>query len=152
MNKAAVEAILEFAIGEEEKAAGFYTEMAAVMKKPEMKKIFLEFAEEEKGHKARLTSLKRNWEKEIPAGTGKIPDLKISDYMVSANPSPDMDYQQALTVAMKLEKAAFRMYSDLAAAMTDPDAQHILLILAQEEARHKLRFEVEYEETFMTEN
>ncbi len=39
------------------------------------------------------------------------------------------------------EKAAFRLYTDLAAKTDDPELQKLLLDLAQEEAKHKLRFE-----------
>ena len=64
----------------------------------------------------------------------------------------DLDYQQALIVAMKKEKAAFKLYSDLAASTDDENLRTILLGLAQEEAKHKLRFEIEYDEQFLSEN
>jgi rubrerythrin len=72
-------------------------------------------------------------------------DLDIADYLPDVKPSPDLDYLQALTLAMKGEKAAFRLYSDLAAKATDEAVRSILLSLAQEEANHKLRFEIEYD-------
>ena len=57
-----------------------------------------------------------------------------------------MDYQQALIVAMKQEKAAYKLYSDLAAKVTFEGLRNTFLMLAQEEAKHKLHFEVEYDE------
>jgi rubrerythrin len=149
MNQASVHEIFDFAIKEEQKAFKLYSDFAAIQKKPEMKKVFLEFAEEEKGHMQKLAELKKNWKS---ASVEKdIPDLKLSDYIVEATPSADMDYQKALTIVMKLEKAAFKMYSDLAASVSDPEAKKILLLMAQEEAKHKLHFEIEYEETFLVE-
>ena len=62
-----------------------------------------------------------------------------------------MDYQEALILAMKKEKASFRLYNDLAATTDDADLRSLLLGLAQEEAKHKLRLEVEYDEHFLTE-
>jgi rubrerythrin len=53
---------------------------------------------------------------------------------------------------MKREKAAFKLYSDLAAACSDPQVRETLLRLAQEEAKHKLRFELEYDDTIQGEN
>ena len=53
---------------------------------------------------------------------------------------------------MKKEKAAFRLYSDLAAKTDDANRKETMLGLAQEEAKHKLRFEVEYDEFVLTEN
>ena len=77
--------------------------------------------------------------------------LNIADYTVDVQVSPNLTYQDALILAMKKEKAAFKLYSDLAAANADPSMQSIFTMLAQEEARHKLRFEIEYDD-FLTEN
>ena len=79
-------------------------------------------------------------------------DLKIADYVTDVAPSPDLDYQQALILAMKEEKVAFRVYTDLAGTTDDESLRTTLLGLAQEEARHKLRFEIEYDEEFLSEN
>jgi len=84
--------------------------------------------------------------------TKKILDLKIGDYLVDTEPGPNLDVQQALILAMKQEKAAFRLYTDLAAAAPDEELRGLLLALAQEEAKHKLRFEVEYDDRILTEN
>jgi len=53
---------------------------------------------------------------------------------------------------MKKEKAAFKLYTDLAAAVSSADLKNTFLSLAQEEAKHKLRFEVEYDNEIMGEN
>ena len=79
-------------------------------------------------------------------------DLKIGDYLVDVEPTADMDYQQVLIVAMKKEKAAFRLYSDMAAATNDESLKELLLFLAQEEAKHKLHFEIEYDDVVLKEN
>ena len=55
-----------------------------------------------------------------------------------------MNYQDALIVAMKSEKAAFKLYSDLAKAVDDAAVKDLFLGLAQEEAKHKIHFEIEY--------
>ena len=63
-----------------------------------------------------------------------------------------MSYQDALTLAMKKEKAAFRMYTVLADKATDPVVKTLFLKLAQEESKHKLRFEIEYDDYILKEN
>ena len=142
-NTNSVEAILDFAIEREQEAVDFYTNLASTVKKPEMKEVFEHFAHEEKGHKDKLLGIKR----------GKtIQDLKISDYVVDVEASPDMDYQQALILAMKKEKAAFRLYTNLASMVDDPNLSMVFQSLAQEEAKHKLRFEIEYDENIMQDN
>lgn len=142
--------VLDFAIGQEEQAAQFYTELAGRMDRPWMSKIFKDFAQEEMGHKRKLLNVKAG--KKLAPVEGKILDLKIGDYLVDVEPKPDMDYQQALILAMKKEKKAFKMYTDLAAAADDENLQNLFSGLAQEEAKHKLRFEVEYDDFVMTEN
>jgi rubrerythrin len=142
--------LIDFAIQEEEAAASFYKQLATKMDRPWMREIFEQFSKEEMGHKAKLQKIKSG---EMPAPPQeKVLDLKIGDYLVDAEMSPDMDYQQALIVAMKKEKAAFRMYSDLASVTDDAGVRDMLLSLAQEEAKHKLRFEVEYDEVILKEN
>ena len=144
--------ILDFAISEEEAAAKFYTDLAAKMERDWMRKVFEDFAGEERGHKAKLLAVKAG---EIPLLTNRaVADLKIGDYLVDVEPEQqgqDLDYQQALIVAMKKEKAAFRLYMTLAEKTEDTDFHKLFLALAQEEAKHKLRFEVEYDEQFLNE-
>jgi rubrerythrin len=139
-----VEAILDFAIANEERAAKMYHDLAQSVDRPGMREAFLEFSREEAKHKARLVKIKAG---EMPAvTTEKVQDLKISDYMVDVEPTPNMTYAEALQFAMKAEKAAFKLYMDLAAKTDDPSLTEIFQSLAQEEAKHKLRFELEYEE------
>jgi rubrerythrin len=82
----------------------------------------------------------------------KVRDLKIADYLVDVKPSATMSYQDALILAMKKEKAAFRMYTKLAEKAENPDVKAVFLNLAQEESKHKLAFEVEYDEYILKEN
>ncbi|MBN2071595.1 MAG: ferritin family protein [Candidatus Krumholzibacteriota bacterium] len=145
-----IEQIIEFAIGEEEKAARFYTELAEKVPHKNMKEVFLGFAEEEKGHKAKLLGVKEG-RLELPEKK-KVTDLKIADYLVDVDPSEDFDYQKALIIAMKAEKAAFRLYQDLAGQTDIPEMKELFLRLAQEEAKHKLRFEIEYDDEILKED
>ena len=48
---------------------------------------------------------------------------------------------------MRMEKAAFRLYSDMAAMAEDEAIRQSLLALANEEAKHKLHFEIEYDDS-----
>ncbi|MEI8007208.1 MAG: ferritin family protein [Bacteroidota bacterium] len=142
--------ILDFAIGEEQSAVDFYVQLAAQSKSQETKKIFHEFAEEEMRHKANLMKVKENGT--LRMSDEKVRDLKITEYLVDVKPSPKMDYQDALILAMKKEKAAFRMYTALAGRAEDPAVKQLLESLALEESRHKLRFEIEYDDVVLKEN
>lgn len=79
-------------------------------------------------------------------------DLKISDYVVNVKPTPEMTYEEALIVAMKKEKAAFKLYTNLAAKAPNENLKDVFLSLATEESKHKLRFEVEYDDYVLREN
>ena len=144
-----IEEILDFAIAGEIQASQFYTELAGQMENPAMRKVFEDFAKDELGHKARLEGVKKG---NIQAKTEDVADLKIADYMVDIEPSPNMDYQSAIILAMKKEKAAFKLYTTLASKMQDSELRNMFLSLAQEEAKHKLRFEIEYDDEVMKEN
>jgi len=136
---------LDFAIAAEEHARDCYLGLSQTVTKPWMKKVFADFAEEEAGHKEKLLAVKSG--KAMLHAEEKVTDLKISNYVTKdVDILPDMDYQQALIVAMQSEKAAFRLYSDLARTVDDENLRDTFLGLAQEEAKHKLRFEIEYDD------
>ena len=142
--------ILDFAINNEQGAVDFYRELAEKATKPWIRELFENYAKEEMGHKAKIEAVKAG--QQIKPIEGKVLDLKMGDYLVDIEPTPGMDYQSALVVAMKREKAAFRLYSDMAAQVGTEELRNLFLLLAQEEAKHKLRFEVEYDEQILTEN
>jgi rubrerythrin len=146
-----VEEILDFAIAREEEANEFYTELAKRMERPEMRKIFEDFAKEERGHKAKLEAVKKG-EFTISSDEEDVPSLNIADYVVGVEPKPDMSYAEALIVAMKKEKAAYRLYLDLAAISEAEELTDMFLSLANEEAKHKLRFEIEYDDVVLKED
>jgi rubrerythrin len=145
-----VEDILDFAIRAEQEAVDFYTGLAERSTNDQMKKVFTEFAGEEMKHKSRLMGIKD--EKTLVLSGEIVKDMKIADYLVDVVPSPNMTYQDALILAMKKEKNAFRLYSHLSNNATDPVLKGLFQTLAMEESRHKLRFEVEYDEYILKEN
>ena len=145
-----VDDVLDFAIGNEQKAVDFYTEMAGKVQSPHVKKMFEDNAKEEMGHKSKLEAVKSG--KKLLNAEKKVLDLKLSDYLVDVEADKNLDFQAALILAMKREKAAFRLYTDLAGQTDDAGLKETFLGLAQEEAKHKLRFEVEYDDEILKEN
>ena len=145
-----IEDVLDFAINAEQEAVDFYNQLAGNSKTEDMRNVFASFAQEEMEHKTRLTKIKAEglyqFEKK------EIADLKISDYMVNVKPSPEMSYEDALMLAMKKEKAAFKLYYELSKRANNEEMKDMFLSLAQEESKHKLRFEIEYDENVLREN
>lgn len=142
--------ILDFAIEREEEAFVFYTDLSNSVKSTHMRQLFSDFAHEELGHKAKLIAVKRS--QALSPSQKKIMDLKIVDYMMNAKPQPDMKYRDALQLAMQREKASFKLYHDLAHATEDDALRSLFMFLAQEEAKHKLHFEIEYDENVLIED
>jgi rubrerythrin len=144
------DSILDFAIEEEQKAVEFYSELAAMASSDEMREVFEEFAQEEVKHKAKLMDVKETGITNMPPES--VADLMIADYIINVKASPNMSYQEALVVAMNKEKAAFRLYTTLSERATDQGLKDLFASLAQEESKHKLRFEVEYDDFVLREN
>jgi rubrerythrin len=138
------EEILVFAIQEEEAAAAFYEEMASTVEDPRMRGLLESFAEEERGHRHKLETV--NLEKRDDFAPDRIAGMEPEDFVVAENPGIDMAYAQVLKLVMEKEVAAFRLYTRLSEATDDPELRDLLLALAQEEAKHKLSFEVELAE------
>jgi len=145
-----VDEILDYAIDQEQQAADFYADLAGRAEKAGMKDILLDFAEEEKSHRERLELVKRG-DREL-APEQEVLDLKISDYLVEVDAKKDISYQDALIVAMKRERAAFQLYTDMAEKVPEGNLKEILLGLAKEESKHKLFFESEYDDRVMKDN
>lgn len=144
-----IDEVLEFAIDREIEANQFYSDLALRAENTAMRKVFEDFAKEELGHKSKLEAMKKN---QVITPAGKVTDLKIADYTVDVEPGPNMDYTDALILAMKKEKASFHLYTDLADVVENHAQRELFLGLAQEEARHKLRFEMEYDTVVLKED
>jgi rubrerythrin len=141
----AFEDLLNFAIDQEEEAAEFYRQLAQTVKAPHVREALLEFALQEDQHKAKLQAVRSRGSVEPRATV--IVDLKLSDYLVDAEPSPELDYRAALLIAMQREKAAYRLYQDLGRYCEEPELKEVFRFLAREEASHKLMFETEYDDS-----
>ncbi|MCD4751095.1 MAG: ferritin family protein [Thermoanaerobaculales bacterium] len=142
-----VDEILDYAIEREDRAAKMYAELAHTVERPGIREAFLEFAAEEGRHKVRLMKIKAEGTPAV--NVEKISDLKITEDLVEPKISKHMNYQEVLVFAMKSEKLAFILYTKLAEACTDPGLAEVFRGLAQEEAKHKLHFEMEYDDRIL---
>src|SRR3989304_9822068 len=102
MKLGSVDSILDFAIQKEQDAADFYTDLAAQMDRHNIKEVFLGFAGEERGHKAKLIAVKKG--RQMQASEKRVSDLKIGDNLVEIELTSDLGYQEALILAMKAAK------------------------------------------------
>ncbi len=149
-NFRSIDEILDFAITNEIRAAEFYENLSGQAKTKSMKETFEKFSKEERGHEARLKKIKD--EGKFEARKEDIIDMKMSDYLVKSNTKSKMTYQDALILAMKREKAAFKLYKRLAKSAPTKELKIIFTKLAGEEANHKINFEIEYDDYINIDN
>jgi rubrerythrin len=57
----------------------------------------------------------------------------------------NMNYIDALSLAIEKEREAFQMYAELLGKTQEPEFRKVLMDLAEEEMRHVLQFEREYQ-------
>ena len=139
--------IIKFAIDKEIEAFKFYTEAGQNAKHSGGKELFLSLAKEEEGHRKLLENL--NMEKVTQKRIEKIPDLHISDYMVEMEMKPNLSYADTLRIAMKREEKSLKLYNDMKGSNTDKDLKKLFTLLANEEAKHKLKLEKIYDDEIL---
>jgi rubrerythrin len=148
MNMNSLEEVLRFAIRKEADAAAFYR-MAADRSNPGVKKAFEELAREEEGHQKKLEGFDpkkiQKMKVEKPEGLG------IAEWVEDVPFSSDMSYADLLRMAIKNEEKSESLYTATARSVTDPPLRKILMVLAQEETRHKKRLEKIYDDEVLTE-
>ncbi len=139
--------IIQFAIGKELEAFNVYTEASRNAKYSGAKELFLSLAKEEEGHRKLLQNL--NIEKVAQKRIEKVPDLKISDYMVDVEAKTDLSYADMLRIAMKREERSVKLYEDLRGSNPDEELKKLFTFLIQEEAKHKLKLEKIYDDEIL---
>jgi rubrerythrin len=150
MEQKAFEEIILYAIRKEVEAATLYKTYANLARSRNVREMFLGLEAEEQKHKKILEGLKK--EDFSSYQLKKLPNLKISDYYLEQDYSPDMSYQEALILAIKREEKSVKLYQDLANGSGDPEMKKTFEVLAQEETKHKLKLETEYDQRVLTED
>ena len=136
--------ILEFAIAREMEAYQLYMTLAERVASPEMRKVFEDLAKEELDHREKLELEVMKTGQTVPA-TPKF-NIPEHEYIISDNQLRlDMDYKDMLLLGIEKEEASFRIYIGLIPQVQDKESREVLLGLAEEEVKHKLRFEIEYD-------
>lgn len=146
MKFVSVEEILQFAIDREKDAVTFYSERSNEATSKSLKETFLGFSKEEEKHVDLLSDISGNRAKIDAYEFKKINDLKISDYLVEKDYEPGMPMPDVLRLAMKKEEKAVNLYTELAANTQDEDTKKVMLLLVQEESKHKLGLESMYDD------
>ncbi|HVP35742.1 MAG TPA: ferritin family protein [Terriglobales bacterium] len=150
MEQKAFQEIILRAVRKEVEAATLYETYAKLATSEGVRQMFKELQAEEQKHKKILENLKK--EDISHYRLKKVSDLKIGDYLKDEIYDPEMSFQDALLVAIKREENSVKLYHDLSRKAEDPQLKKMFLVLSQEESKHKLRLETEYDQRVLTED
>lgn len=144
------EEIIDYAIEKELDEIEFYSEIANRMDRKNVKSLFRNIALEKTARMLRLEKMK---DSKYGLDLDDIQDMKIAGSLLDVDETKnDLSYQDALIIAMKKEKAKFKFYLNMAENAENKECKDAFMVLANEEARQKLRFEIEYDEHILMEN
>jgi len=142
--KETFEEVIREAVRKEADAAAFYR-MAGERVTSGISKVFKEMAAEEEKHRQLLEEL--DWEKVRQYELKDVPDLGISEFLEDLPYDDTMSYQDAIRMAIKNEEKSHKLYMSSAKRFADnPDIEKLFRMLAQEEAKHKLKLEQIYDD------
>ena len=138
--------ILKFALSKEEASVQFYRDLAAQMKQASTRSLFEVLVRHELKH---VDSLRFEIEK-MGYTVDTTSDELDSTYRWEERLDMDeeahkMHFIEALEVAIQKERAAFRLYAQMIGTTKEERFEKVLMELAEEEMRHVLQFEREYE-------
>jgi len=144
MDQKKFEEMVQFAIQREIESMSFYDRASKLVKHSGTRDLFLDFMKQEEGHKKKLEAVRVG---KIELGKiEKIPNLKISDYMVEAELKPDVSYADIIRIAMKREERSVKLYTDLNEKNRDESLRNLFTFLTQEESKHKYHIERLYDD------
>ncbi|MBF0285274.1 MAG: ferritin family protein [Magnetococcales bacterium] len=145
--------IVSFAMEQEQAEHDFYQNLAVRTKNPAVRAMLLEHAEEELAHLGHLRDLITTGQIPESHPERNNPDIAIADYLVpQAGSHREIDYQDALLLAIRMERANQNLYEDLAAQSEDDKVRRIFRFLAEQEAKHRNVLEREYDDNILTED
>lgn len=138
-NPTSVNDLLKSAIADEEEAYAFYSEVAQRMNDKTIKKIFLDLAKDELGHKEFITKCMND--QSLLSNLPLPKDYKVSEATQEPALSVKIKPADAIALAMKKEQKAADLYKKLAAEAINPTYRTTFQGLATMELGHKTHLE-----------
>lgn len=143
-----IDALLRFAISKEQASKQFYLDLSAQMTDTVARRIFQTIAGQEEKHEEalKLEMMKQGYTLSMQeTDSAKSPDFDWQERLELDPETINMDYADALMVAIQKERAAFQLYAQLISMAQEPQMRQMLLELAEQEMRHVIQFEREYD-------
>lgn len=140
--------ILHFAMSKEQASQQFYLDLASQMKDSITQNVFLAIAKQEEKHEEaiKLEILKQGYTlSSVETDPAVESDYQWQERLELNEDAKSMSYVDALMVAIQKERASFQLYTQLISMTQDMTFRKVLLDLAEEEMRHVIQFEREYD-------
>ncbi len=147
-----IEEALKVAISAEIRASTLYTNTSRLVKNPGSKKMLLELAEQEKGHRKILEQVVQQQSFEMLGKTVPKKTRGIAEFLTPAELDAQASIQEVIIFAMNEETKAYNFYQNLKNEFIGSELEKLFDGLAAEERGHKIKLEDEYEAHFLTEN
>ena len=140
-----IEELIRFAIRKELAASQFYFDLAEIMSNDTVKELFVEMASDEINHKQLLELEIMKLGKVIVEESPEI-DRNQQNFFFKSSFGKTLSINEIIQLAIQREQASFRMYMDLYALTDDDEQKQMIMAMAEEEVRHKIILEVQYDE------
>ena len=141
--------IISFAVENEIDAYKFYKNASEKIKDNTLKETFKDLADEELKHKKFLEDFLSSDVNTIELND--FSDYKIAETVDKPALTIDMDFSEAIALAMKKEEEAMDMYKNLADVCKNNEQKELFLGLMKMEQMHKSRLEDIYVNVAYTE-
>lgn len=149
MELRSVDELLQLALSKEKASIQFYHDLSRLVQNVSTKSLFEVLIQQEVTHAKQLELELQKMGivvKEIdedPFQHDSEEDLNMRIQV--DNEATQMTFLDGLRLAIKKERAAFQLYAHLFGQTQDKELQDVVMALAEEEMRHVLQFEHEYE-------
>ena len=137
--------IIDFAVENEVEAYEFYRDAAVKLNDEHLKEVFGDLAKEELEHKRFLEEFASSGIETIKLDD--VSDYKIAETLDTPKLSVEMNFVDAISLAIKKEQEAMDMYRNLADACLDKEQKDLFVGLEKMEKMHKARLEDIYIDT-----
>jgi rubrerythrin len=144
--------LLDIAMDREIVSEAFYTAYQKRTQDPGAIKLMQELAQEELKHYQWIKNLKDTGQASHDWHQQKLPDLKISEYLMDINITEGAGLQDVITVAIKREQSSVEFYININQMTENKAVRQLCEKLIQAERNHKAKLEIFYEGLFYQEN
>lgn len=139
---------IEIAIGREEDAHAFYTDLAGKISDASARETILWIAEEEKKHRAFLIDFRDRGSGPEALRLSDVVYYKIAEHLEEPAVGEDLKSEEVFLIASHRELKSYQFYTQLAGLYDEGESvRDMLLKVANEELKHKEKMEYLYSNT-----